>query len=424
MAGETKTGKSKALFLIPCCSRKSQGGDNPSWLNIKDNTSVNKLGFLDRYRRQLIDFYSELDEDKAPDYYKNRGDKFQRPKKVHKAWRKNLGLLNSNTKPAINRYSSGKLYRNLNSRIVDQLNTGAIDNVLIVSALFGIIYPTDLIPDYELMMTDKTSKNQSVSGFWRDTFRNEDVYEKLNRIISSYDYVYCLMSDSSGYLGSVMDIISGTKTFHARFPGAGQNSPSLWGKVLNEALLKGACSPDEVNKIVENYSGIMGEVGHYGIKNTAKKTGGFVRMGLTDGIRKFVCESYIEPARKRSEKEITIRAGDVHSAMGLSSRMPAVCSALKSKLENLCNVEITNIEAPPSGQGANFYVTYRILDNNSMSTLHEPVQEKKPSEPLDELKPGTGDIPDTIRKLSQLKDDGIISEEEFETKKKELLDRL
>lgn len=67
-------------------------------------------------------------------------------------------------------------------------------------------------------------------------------------------------------------------------------------------------------------------------------------MGLNEQIREYVCENYIKPARQRGETEIRIRAGDVHSKMGLISRIPAVCSALKSKMEQRCEVEILKIE--------------------------------------------------------------------------------
>jgi len=41
--------------------------------------------------------------------------------------------------------------------------------------------------------------------------------------------------------------------------------------------------------------------------------------------------------------------------------MPAVCSALKSKkMESIGSVRITDIKTPPKGQGANFYITYKI----------------------------------------------------------------
>lgn len=55
-------------------------------------------------------------------------------------------------------------------------------------------------------------------------------------------------------------------------------------------------------------------------------------MSLADQIRDYVDRHYVQPARVASRREITIRAGDVHSAMGLVSRMPAVCGALDSKI--------------------------------------------------------------------------------------------
>lgn len=161
---------------------------------------------------------------------------------------------------------------------------------------------------------------------------------------------------------------------------------------------------------------------------------GGIGLGLTDKIRKFVCENFIEPARKRGEKEITIRAGDVHSRMGLSSRMPAVCSALKSKIDRLCNVEILDIKTPLSGQGANFYVTYKILGSPNGLVSPELKEVEKVEERIDPLTASTlsekeviGDrkgIPELLRELAKLRDEGIITNQEFEKKKRELLDRL
>lgn len=51
---------------------------------------------------------------------------------------------------------------------------------------------------------------------------------------------------------------------------------------------------------------------------------------LADQIRDFVHRRFLEPARRAARNEVRIRAGDVHSDMGLVSRMPAVCGALDS----------------------------------------------------------------------------------------------
>jgi len=64
-------------------------------------------------------------------------------------------------------------------------------------------------------------------------------------------------------------------------------------------------------------------------------------MPLTDEIRRFSCDNYINPARERGENQITILSGDVHARMRLRSRMPAVCSALRSrKLQRMCGVRL------------------------------------------------------------------------------------
>jgi len=76
---------------------------------------------------------------------------------------------------------------------------------------------------------------------------------------------------------------------------------------------------------------------------------------LADEIREFVCENYIKPARERGEKQIAIRAGDVHKEMGLVSRIPAVCSALgTNKFQDLCGIELIRREGPTNGSNVHF----------------------------------------------------------------------
>ena len=53
---------------------------------------------------------------------------------------------------------------------------------------------------------------------------------------------------------------------------------------------------------------------------------------LTDRIRRYALDHYVEPGRQARERVVTIRAGDVHRGMGLTSRVPAVCGALGSAL--------------------------------------------------------------------------------------------
>ena len=51
-----------------------------------------------------------------------------------------------------------------------------------------------------------------------------------------------------------------------------------------------------------------------------------------DRIRRHVRTRYIDPARHDGRSTVTVRAGDVARDLGLRNRVPAVCSALGSKL--------------------------------------------------------------------------------------------
>jgi len=423
----------RSLFLIPCCSEKISDGDNLTWKDVHLNQDLNRFQFLDSYRLLMINFYSTLSKEEAFDYYKNRGSGDEQKRKVENAWQKNLGILTCKTKKAIDRYN-GNLYKTVNCNIKERLHNGDLKNVLIISALMGIIAPTDLIPDYELMMIDTSPKNRKVWEFWEETFATDDVKKKLRQLLSNFDNIYCLMSTTTGYADSVAKLLSGFKAYCIIPQEIGQtNKLKSWGKVLNDAILNKCNSPDKVRKVAEKHDCIMTEL-HVKSNNelTIKKHKiGGLKMGLTDEIRTYVFEKYIVPARKRGDKEITIRAGDIHKEMGLVSRMPAVCSALKSKIDKMYNIEIVRKDSPPSGYGANVYVTYKILNGseNDEEIKAELAQSKAeqvtiPPTPKLESKETTENIITTIRELDKLKNDGIITKEEFEKKKKELLDKL
>ncbi len=85
-------------------------------------------------------------------------------------------------------------------------------------------------------------------------------------------------------------------------------------------------------------------------------------MKKADLIREFTKNNYINPARKRNDKLVSVRAGDIHHQMSLSQSLPAVCSALGStKFENLCNVKRKEIIGPLMGATTTF--VYEKLDS-------------------------------------------------------------
>jgi hypothetical protein len=85
-----------------------------------------------------------------------------------------------------------------------------------------------------------------------------------------------------------------------------------------------------------------------------------MKQVTADEVREFANQRYVAAARKGGQTRITIRAGDVPSAMQLSNRMPLVCSALRAKaFEVACRVNFVS-EAGPH-QGANKTMTFEVL---------------------------------------------------------------
>jgi len=78
-----------------------------------------------------------------------------------------------------------------------------------------------------------------------------------------------------------------------------------------------------------------------------------------DKVREYCKEQVVDPARARGETTVSIRAGDIHSALGFKNRMPLVCSALGTiAFGQLAKVERVGIEGPTNGANAVF--TFRL----------------------------------------------------------------
>jgi hypothetical protein len=80
----------------------------------------------------------------------------------------------------------------------------------------------------------------------------------------------------------------------------------------------------------------------------------------SDDIRQFVRDEYVVPARADGKSEFIVRAGDVHTAMKLTSQMPQVVSAIgANKFEPYARVKRLRRDGPQNG--ANLFFTFRVL---------------------------------------------------------------
>ena len=78
-------------------------------------------------------------------------------------------------------------------------------------------------------------------------------------------------------------------------------------------------------------------------------------MSHADDVHEYCVVTYVDPARRKGEKFIKIRSGDVHSALNFRNRYPLVCSAIGSNLfEELAQVSRVSIEGPLNGPNTVF----------------------------------------------------------------------
>jgi 5-methylcytosine-specific restriction enzyme B len=78
-------------------------------------------------------------------------------------------------------------------------------------------------------------------------------------------------------------------------------------------------------------------------------------MNLSDTVRSHVLKNYITPARQHGQPIVSVRAGDVHKALGFPERSALVCGALGSlKFQEECNVALKERKGPGVGMTTTF----------------------------------------------------------------------
>ncbi|TET89610.1 MAG: peroxide stress protein YaaA [Methanomassiliicoccales archaeon] len=208
--------RNRALYLIACCAQKRPGG-GPLWSKIREERKLNKFPQLNSAREELMDFYSNITEEEIDRVYKAPGGTSDRAhEKRLRAFQKNLDLETSPTMAARMRYR-GFAYKKIPWMGRDSAK-GDPNNVLIMSALMGLIHPDDFIPDYELMMKDSSSLTRGPSGrvktvsrYWQVQMR--EFQPTFAETYPDLEYIYCFMSTTTGYVDAIRPLLSGYDSY-------------------------------------------------------------------------------------------------------------------------------------------------------------------------------------------------------------------
>jgi hypothetical protein len=95
--------------------------------------------------------------------------------------------------------------------------------------------------------------------------------------------------------------------------------------------------------------------------------------GLNEKVQQYILSAYLDPARKRGETTIRIKAGDVHRDLHWVNRVPSVCTTLGSKkFQRETGLELVSKEGPPSGYSTTVVYTYRLSSPESASDKSGP----------------------------------------------------
>lgn len=105
-------------------------------------------------------------------------------------------------------------------------------------------------------------------------------------------------------------------------------------------------------------------------------------MTLADSIRQYARDRMVTPCRDAGVHGFSIRAGDLHSAMGLKARVPAVCAALGSrKFQEQNGLELERVEGPYNGANTTFYFRLSVPAAPSRTEAAAPAEPAAPIEP-------------------------------------------
>jgi 5-methylcytosine-specific restriction protein B len=108
-----------------------------------------------------------------------------------------------------------------------------------------------------------------------------------------------------------------------------------------------------------------------------------------DDIRAAALKLYIEPARQRGDAEVSIRAGDLHDALGLDLAHANVCQALGgAKFQAMAGVPAPRIEGP--GQSTTTTYHFSLRSGSALASEGPRLAETKPTNLIFYGPPGTG----------------------------------
>lgn len=155
-------------ILLPPSEGKKTGGNPfaPDMFDYRSSNTFNYFNELNPERRYLIDqlqrAIEEEEEQALEELFNVKGDFLEA------AIEANSEIYDAPLMSALDRYSVGVMYESMD---FTGLPTGAqrrlLENGVIISGLFGLLRPDDLIPNYRLRIDAKLGEVGKVASYWK-----------------------------------------------------------------------------------------------------------------------------------------------------------------------------------------------------------------------------------------------------------------
>tara|TARA_B100000029_G_scaffold264792_1_gene260966 strand:- start:15392 stop:16249 length:858 start_codon:yes stop_codon:yes gene_type:complete len=226
LSGECWRMVSIPLILLPPSEGKSSGGKGRTL----DIASLSFSSLNETRKRMIKDL---IDANSKPEYALRllglKGNSLETAKLD------NLSVENTLTKSAIERYTGVMFDAICYPTLTDAEKVNFNESVFIMSGLFGMVRPMDMIPVYKLKMGAKLHNGKACSWIWKPLLTDIIAQEGRDRVI--WDLLPVEHSAAWDPLG-VNAATRFTVKFVQRRPDGNLKTVSHWSKTLKGALVR------------------------------------------------------------------------------------------------------------------------------------------------------------------------------------------
>ena len=217
------------LILLPPSEGKKPKGEVEIYKDVRNYEDWNYFLSLDKDREyvyyKLMEVISEADAEDLEKIFDVKGKKLQESVEAVS------DMLNAETLPAINRFD-GVMFKAIDYEgMAEEQKKNFDSHVLFVDGMFGLLKPSDLIPDYKLKISAKYL-DVDLTKFWKEKLKS--YFEEMMKdkfVIDILPEAHRKVVEFSSAKEHVQIMFAQVK--EGKLKNVGHNSKKLKGEIVN-----------------------------------------------------------------------------------------------------------------------------------------------------------------------------------------------